>query len=156
MSIIGQILDIALKLDDDNPNKHVRARVFDSDRVEITGSPFTLLLAGSGMYSTDQVVMLDTPFMTVAYEVFDDALFAVKSVDEYFDGGDSFRIDRTFTRESLIGDLIASIETVELQANLDESNILSASIDANEVTATIEADEITGKVESNEFNASVE
>jgi hypothetical protein len=80
MPRINKPLPINLQLFDKAPDKFAIATVRLPTGIELAGSPFLLQHTSGGFYAaTEPVLMPQAEFVSVFYEVYEDAAFTVKS-----------------------------------------------------------------------------
>ena len=155
MPAVGQIIPIAVLLHDNDTTKFVRASMFDPDGAHIGGSPFSLPHKINGEYGIKTVTMPDEEFVTVQYEVFDDAGFTTKNpyhIDAFQEFVRSELSDalEELKKLSRTGEMIAETdEALEVEALVDEAGEVEAIIeDTDEAEASSDAtEELTGEVD---------
>lgn len=76
---VSSKIPLFINVGDGNENLFVCATVTDSDGIELSQSPITLLSYGNGQYGYDDLIMPDVEYISVVYDIFNDALFNIKS-----------------------------------------------------------------------------
>lgn len=89
---LGDPIPVYLQLHTGDTVKFVRAHLRDASGTPLGGSPASLPHVANGMYVNLSFSMPNTPFVTITYEVFDDAGFTVPSSFDG-DGEDSYVFD---------------------------------------------------------------
>jgi hypothetical protein len=81
MPNVNQPLPLNLQLWDRAANKYVTATVRLPSGTPLSGSPVELAHVSSGYYASNDLRMPQADYVTVFYEVFDDAAHTVRSAD---------------------------------------------------------------------------
>ena len=143
---IGESIPLIYQLHDGDTTKFVRATVEDPDGNPIAGSPASMPHVSNGKYENNSLLMPDKRYVSVTYQVFDDAGFTTPSPDHY-DGVDSFEL--TVLDQDLIDLLIELRDLLDLILDAGISvvgaNLVGEVTDESEFEGEIsETQEITG------------
>jgi len=163
---VGDKVPLQAQETDRDATKVVRATLFDlADFSVIAGAgSITLAHKSNGAYFDDSFTMPDIEKIFAQYLVFDadgttPNTTGEKAVNDIFvqDDLDDAINDLNDIISKVPGEFQADIETSELQAGVEESNILTAGIEIDDdLTANVESDELTGTLENGDLTANVE
>jgi len=170
MPKIGDPVDLVVRLEGKEPDKFIRARIFNDSEAQLASIILTHL--SDGTYFDDSFLMPNSRRLIVSYDVFNDALLQELSA-KYQPGIDLFDLDETDQAldqilSSLIQDSkVAMIEAVsDIQAVLEPESLMRSNLEGDaEIKASIETEKvlraslaeeaitetITTVIEANEF-----
>jgi len=161
MPKLNDVVPLSLKLFDDDDSLFVRAIVTDESGTTISGSPFSLVNVGEGLYELDTLLMPNKLFLTAVYQVFNDAGFTSKS-NKYTDAVDNFPlvfidpevIECLDELKALLNLILAKGVTVEIQGIVEQAQEIVGNLlnDNEEITGFVETsnDDIIGEIEDDE------
>lgn len=148
----GDKIPLALLTETRVTGKFVRARVRDSSGVEIAGSPFTVPHLADGYYYSNTIAtMPDTPYLTVEYDVFEEASFLTPS--NLFPDGERF--DRDDIADA-INDLKNSGLRTTIEGDVEGSVELIGEVDADDLSSEVDKGSIDGQVVDSEFSSEID
>lgn len=161
---VGDIIPLQAQETNGATDKVVRATLYDLDDFTLLGGPVPLVHQVNGAYFSDEVLMFNVERVYCQYTVFDADGTTPNTTGEQV-VFDIFERD-DFVQEivSQIGsatrepDFLATVEAEELNASLDESNMVEAAIEApGELVAFVEAEDGVATTETGtEINANLE
>jgi len=127
---VGEKIPLAILLETRVTDKFVRAIVRGATGAEIVGSPFGVPHVSNGWHYDDTVLMPDTAYLTVEYDVFADALFTTST--------DLLPDHERFDRD----DLASAIDT--LLASSQQGTIKAIVLDADDISSKVSDDDSIG------------
>ena len=162
---VGEKIPLALLLENRATDRFVRAIVRDDVGAQMAGSPFNVPRVSNGWHYDISVGMPDSAYLTVEYDVFDDAPFTTASTDllpahERFDRDDlasAIDILIAASREGTIkgtvldaDDILAKVSDDDaISATVQDDDALKAKVsDDDQISGTVEDDtSMTGQVD---------
>lgn len=148
MAKLGETIPLSVQLHDGAIDKYCRAIVRDSDGTALAGSPVTLTHISNGKYEDNTLVMPNKRYVSVTYEVYEDALFTTLS-DEHTHAVDLFELE--VLDQNLI-DLLEELKTLLEQILNAGISVVGANVtgfvsDTDDMGAEIhDTDEVDGEV----------
>lgn len=130
MPNVGDSIVLSLQLFDGATNKYPRARVFDADGSEISGSPVALTHVAGGLYRNAALTMPDSAQVEAQYKVYDDAGFTTPS-----------------TTHSDALDVIYKTDVAPDSLVISDDDLVGVVSSEDSLSGSVSTDDLTGKVE---------
>lgn len=165
MPLVGEDFPISVVLENKEDSLFVRAYLRDADDNPLPYSPLSLPNLGNGLYLAKKPYP-DTDYVSVVYECFEDSFFVTPA--PYFSGGETFTREVETVNEIATNQIITEINEytkdqmnrlafADVNAEVDQDQEISVTLEQNEVTVVVETSEISVMAESgNEVQATVE
>lgn len=171
MPFAGDLIPLVVQLYDGNESKYVKATLQDPDDNFLAGSPVTLTHKHDGLYEDKSITMPDKQWITVNYQVYDDAGLTIPSqfhsnAIERFDLQltDQDLLDRITILEAAVNslssprpvDLFVSLGSERYIVELKESNNMEAEVIEDSIDIQVDESIIDINQEDSNINISLE
>lgn len=158
MPNVGDTLALSLQLFDSATDKFVRGTLRDDAGADLGASPASLTHDSNGNYTNSTVTMpAGTDYVTVTYEVFDDALFTTPSADH---GSAIDTFDLSIPSSEILDCLTTikdALDALELIVNgiAQVGDVLAVVTDGDPLVATVSDDQVIARVLDEDTQQSV-